>query len=37
MKKLLVLLLLLILVGCHGSKGMASFSVPETFDETKTY
>ena len=42
MKKSLVLLLLLavclpLLAGCHGSRGLEEFSVPERFDETKTY
>ena len=30
-------LLLLLLCGCHGSKESAGFTVPESFDENKTY
>ncbi len=34
---LLSLLLLATLAGCHGSKGMDAFVLPETFDETQSY
>lgn len=27
----------LFLAGCHGSKGLAAFAVPESFDETRNY
>ncbi len=42
MKKLLSCLLLLalclpLLSGCHGSRGLNEFVIPESFDETKTY
>ncbi|MBQ2510170.1 MAG: extracellular solute-binding protein, partial [Erysipelotrichaceae bacterium] len=42
MKKLLSLcmigvLLALMLTGCHGSKGIPEFEVPESFDTTKNY
>ena len=41
MKKLFSLLLafslLLPLGGCHGSRGMEAFSVPQTFDESRDY
>ena len=33
----LCLVLLLPLTGCHGSKGMDAFEVPETFDESRDY
>lgn len=29
--------MLMLLCGCHGSKGLPSFEVPEEFDETKNY
>ncbi len=34
---LCVLLLALTVSGCHGSKGMHAFVIPEDFDETKKY
>ena len=34
---LAILLLLPILSGCHGSKGIAEFVIPETFDTSKNY
>ncbi len=34
---LLTLLLAVTVGGCHGSQGMSAFSVPESFDESKTY
>lgn len=34
---IVVVIAVLSLSACHGSKGMAEFSVPETFDETKNY
>ena len=42
MKKLLSLCLVLVLVctllpGCHGSRGLDPFEVPETFDESRQY
>ncbi len=42
MKKILSLILALciclpLLAACHGSRGMDSFVVPESFDESKTY
>jgi len=41
MKKIFLCLisfvLILCLSGCHGSKGITGFSVPEEFDETKQY
>ena len=41
MKKLLCVLLacicLLSLGGCHGSKGLPAFAIPEDFDDSKTY
>jgi multiple sugar transport system substrate-binding protein len=41
LKKCLLLLvmttLLCLLTGCHGSKGMQEFTVPEEFDTTKNY
>ena len=39
MKKLVLLLLMLsiLLTGCHGSKDSAAFQIPETFDETRTH
>ena len=42
MKKLLVCLLLLalclpLLAGCHGSRGLEEFVIPESFDETRQY
>ncbi len=41
MKKLLSLVLCLalciLLWGCHGTKGMADFVIPESFDESRTY
>ena len=39
-KKLLLLsalLCLLLLTGCHGSKGLAAFEVPESFDTSRDY
>ena len=27
----------LFLTGCHGSKGLSAFAVPESFDETRNY
>ena len=40
-KKIVCMLLALIsaamLAGCHGSKGMPEFSMPETFDDSRTY
>ncbi len=35
--KILLPLSLIALTGCHGSKGLPSFEVPETFDESKEY
>ena len=42
MKKLIslalaILAILPMLAGCHGSRGLAPFDVPEVFDESKTY
>ena len=39
MRKILlsVLLLLILLTGCHGSKGMAEFVIPEEFDTSRSY
>ena len=34
---LAILALCLCLTGCHGSKGMPAFVVPEEFDESRTY
>jgi len=34
---LLAILCLLPLAGCHGSKGMKAFVLPETFDESRQY
>ena len=34
---LLALLLCLPLAGCHGSRGLNAFAVPETFDDTRVY
>ena len=34
---LLALLSVISFVGCHGSRGLDEFAIPETFDETKTY
>ena len=28
---------MLLLTGCHGSKGLSAFAVPESFDETRDY
>ncbi|MBR5596076.1 MAG: extracellular solute-binding protein [Lachnospiraceae bacterium] len=36
-KCLLFCVLACLLTGCHGSKGMQSFEVPEEFDESKQY
>ena len=36
-KKLLCLLAAVLLYGCHGSRGLPEFSVPDAFDESKTY
>ena len=36
-KTLLLLGLTCMLTGCHGSKGMQSFEIPEEFDESKQY
>ena len=33
----LVLLCALLLSGCHGSRGLSAFSVPETFDSSRHY
>ena len=27
----------LLLTGCHGSKGLSTFTIPESFDETRDY
>jgi len=35
--KYLLLLLVLLLTGCHGSKERVAFEVPESFDTTKEY
>ncbi|MCF0111516.1 MAG: ABC transporter substrate-binding protein, partial [Erysipelotrichaceae bacterium] len=38
MKKFLVCVLLLCMVtGCHGSKGLDQFTVPESFDTSREY
>ena len=42
MKKTIALVLVLIMVtgllsGCHGSRGLAAFAIPESFDTTTTY
>ena len=37
MAKYLLLLLVLLLTGCHGSKERVAFEVPESFDTTKEY
>ena len=41
MKKLVSILLLLVmllsLTACHGSKGERTFAIPEEFDPTKNY
>ena len=34
---LMLLSLILVLSGCHGSKGMEAFTVPEHFDESRDY
>lgn len=34
---LLLILSVFTLTGCHGSKSLSAFSMPETFDETKHY
>ena len=34
---LALLMLLSLLTGCHGSKGMAEFEIPEEFDESREY
>ena len=36
-RSLLLLTLACMLTGCHGSKGMQSFEIPEEFDESKQY
>ena len=36
-KKLLCAFAAIMLCGCHGSRGLPEFSVPETFDESRTY
>ena len=34
---LALLMVLSLLTGCHGSKGMAEFEIPEEFDESREY
>ncbi len=36
-KSLLLCVMACMLTGCHGSKGMQSFEIPEVFDESKQY
>ncbi len=36
-KSLLLCVMACMLTGCHGSKGMQSFEIPEEFDESKQY
>ena len=37
MKRLLIILMVLLLCGCHGSRGSSAFELPESFDESRNY
>ena len=37
MKKILIILMVLLLCGCHGSRGSSAFELPESFDESRNY
>ena len=34
---LIMVLVLCLFTGCHGSRGMESFVIPEEFDTSRTY